>query len=380
MRQCKVDARPGRRGAWVRAALGTIAVAVACLLAGTAPGHAQAFDDTEAQLRIRQAAVSVAATQREVEELRKALATERERVVATPDERELNQETIKTLDRNLKAAEGKLRDHETALAAAQEARRKGLTVESEKRLRDEQERAKGDQERAKAEEEKRRLEALTRIPPPAAPPVPTLTDDEPQLTLLDRQKIQVALAAQGFDPGTPDGQFGARTRQMIAAWQKARNDAPTGFFTRGQYQSILQASAAAITRFERQQAAAAAPPPPPPPSTTPSTPSGGGEPYHITNNCKHPIRILLRYRNVNDEWKTAGWWDFTPNEAAYLAVDNKRLLSKNSIWYYYAETTNNTNYSWQGDHSVAYNGRTYKMRQREDKQGINKLALTCTNI
>ena len=45
---------------------------------------------------------------------------------------------------------------------------------------------------------------------------------------LDRQRVQVALTALGFDTGTADGTFGARTREMIASWQKAHGEALTG--------------------------------------------------------------------------------------------------------------------------------------------------------
>ena len=44
-----------------------------------------------------------------------------------------------------------------------------------------------------------------------------------QLSSLDRQRLQVALIALGFDPGGSDGVFGPRTRQAIGAWQSARN-------------------------------------------------------------------------------------------------------------------------------------------------------------
>ena len=39
----------------------------------------------------------------------------------------------------------------------------------------------------------------------------------------DRQRLQVALTSLGFDTRGNDGVFGPRSREMIAAWQKARN-------------------------------------------------------------------------------------------------------------------------------------------------------------
>lgn len=95
------------------------------------PAWAQAaapFDDTEAQLRIRQAATAASTAAREADTLRKALEAERNRVVQTDGERDLNQATIRTLEKDLQAAEAKQRDQEAALKAAQDARTQGLAT------------------------------------------------------------------------------------------------------------------------------------------------------------------------------------------------------------------------------------------------------------
>jgi hypothetical protein len=64
-----------------------------------------------------------------------------------------------------------------------------------------------------------------------------------RLTTSDRQRIQVALSALGFDTRGADGVFGALTREMIATWQKARGLAPTGFVTGEQNQALLKEAA-----------------------------------------------------------------------------------------------------------------------------------------
>ena len=87
---------------------------------------ARTFDDAEAQLRIRQAAAAVSAAAGEVEEARKSLEAERKRVVQTEQERDLNQATIRTLEKRLRDAEATLRERDTALKQAQETRRLGL--------------------------------------------------------------------------------------------------------------------------------------------------------------------------------------------------------------------------------------------------------------
>ncbi len=90
------------------------------------------------------------------------------------------------------------------------------------------------------------------------------------------------------------------------------------------------------------------------------------------------MRVLLRYKDSTRDWTTQGWWAFTPNEVAYLAVNNQRLLSRNSIWYFYAETTDGSNTVWEGTEPISYKGKTYKIKKKVDEVGVNKLTLTCT--
>ena len=49
--------------------------------------------------------------------------------------------------------------------------------------------------------------------------------------LRHRQRIQVALTSLGFDTRGADGAFGPRSREMIAAWQRARKRPVTGYLT-----------------------------------------------------------------------------------------------------------------------------------------------------
>ena len=44
-----------------------------------------------------------------------------------------------------------------------------------------------------------------------------------------RRLIQQGLRNEGFDPGTPDGLFGPRTRAAIRDWQQSRGAPPTGY-------------------------------------------------------------------------------------------------------------------------------------------------------
>jgi len=74
-----------------------------------------------------------------------------------------------------------------------------------------------------------------------------------KLAMLDRQHLQVALTTGGFDTHGSDGAFGPRSREMIAAWQKAHNQPATGFLNAAQEQVLLKDGAAAITRYDDDQ-------------------------------------------------------------------------------------------------------------------------------
>ncbi|MFZ5782518.1 MAG: serine/threonine-protein kinase [Pseudomonadota bacterium] len=77
-----------------------------------------------------------------------------------------------------------------------------------------------------------------------AEPAPEVKEAEAKLGVNDRRRIQMALTAQGFDTRGSDGTFGPRSREMIAEWQKARDQAPTGYLDRAQSQTLLEAAPA----------------------------------------------------------------------------------------------------------------------------------------
>ena len=58
-----------------------------------------------------------------------------------------------------------------------------------------------------------------------------------------RRLIQQGLRNAGFDPGTPDGLFGPRTRTAIRDWQQSRGASPTGYLN-GAEAELLRAAAA----------------------------------------------------------------------------------------------------------------------------------------
>ena len=70
-----------------------------------------------------------------------------------------------------------------------------------------------------------------------------------------RRSIQQRLRNEGFDPGTPDGLFGPRTRAAIRGWQEARGDSPTGYLDAAQVE--LLRSAAAVSEVQSRLVAEA---------------------------------------------------------------------------------------------------------------------------
>jgi serine/threonine protein kinase len=100
-----------------------------------------------------------------------------------------------------------------------------------------------------------------------------------KLSQVDRQRLQVALTSLGFDTHGFDGVFGPRSRDMITAWQKARNQPTTGFLTAAQQQTLLSEAAPALAKYDddlkKADAAAkarAATVPATGPAPTPATP------------------------------------------------------------------------------------------------------------
>jgi hypothetical protein len=61
-----------------------------------------------------------------------------------------------------------------------------------------------------------------------------------KLITADRQRIQVILTALGYDTRGSDGTFGQRSREMIAAWQRAKGQTATGYLTAAQVPALLR--------------------------------------------------------------------------------------------------------------------------------------------
>jgi peptidoglycan hydrolase-like protein with peptidoglycan-binding domain len=229
-------AMAGKRGIglWVGAA-----VAVLVALAG---GYYGLVDDkrpppTAAVDRAAQDAQLAAEAQRlkdqeELAKLRAEAAAREKAEQEAAQRRQIEEETRRKIEAEMA---DKQRQQETARqqAAAEAAERKRLEDEARQKAD-----ADAAAKRKAEEDDKRAAEA---------------TENALRLAVPDRQHVQVALSALGFSTNGTDGTFGARTREMIAAWQKARNNPPTGFLTGAQNQALLKEAAPAISRFDDEQ-------------------------------------------------------------------------------------------------------------------------------
>jgi uncharacterized membrane protein len=105
-------------------------------------------------------------------------------------------------------------------------------------------------------------------------------------------------------------------------------------------------------------------------------------PVHFTNNCRYPIKLAMRYRDVNGNWITGGWWRFAGKERAYLkrSSTGRRVYTYNGVVYYYAETTRGRKVQWSGNEKKRLGSTVLKMRRKEpekNKKGVYVLKIKC---
>jgi serine/threonine protein kinase/peptidoglycan hydrolase-like protein with peptidoglycan-binding domain len=84
-------------------------------------------------------------------------------------------------------------------------------------------------------------------------------EDALQLIPADRQRIQAVLTSLGYDTRGADGSFGQRSREMIAAWQKAKGQPATGYLTAAQVPALFREAPLQAAPGTRASGATAAP-------------------------------------------------------------------------------------------------------------------------
>ncbi len=151
------------------------------------------------------------------------------------------------------AAEAKRQaDEEAARVAAQQR----AVAEAKRQAEEEAARAVVEQRaRAAAEAKRQADEEAARAAEMARPPMDARRLAEAaeaalKLSGRDRRRVQVALTSLGFDTQGVDELLGARTRQMIAAWQRKQGAPDTGFLTAPQFAALQRQAAGALARFD----------------------------------------------------------------------------------------------------------------------------------
>jgi len=113
-------------------------------------------------------------------------------------------------------------------------------------------------------------------------------------------------------------------------------------------------------------------------SKSKSAEEGVGYEFSFENKCRHPISLLVRYNGLDGEWHVEGWWDVEPGGSFYLEDESgKRLTSSNSVWYYYARTTDGANIEWKGNSRLTFNGARIAMIEMEDNDGDSNWSTSC---
>ncbi|TAJ83492.1 serine/threonine-protein kinase [Reyranella sp.] len=238
----------------------------------------------KAEAEARQKAAAEARQRAEAEVRQKAEEDARQKAAAEA------QQKAEAEARQKAAAEAKQKaEAEARQKAAAEAQQK---AEAEARLKAETEaRQKAEAEarqKAAAEAQQKAAEAKQKADAEAATQkLAETTETALKFTSADRQRLQVALTALGFDTLGTDGIFGPRSREMILNWQRAHNQSATGYLTAAQQQTLLREAAPAVAKFDDDQkkaeaAAKARAATNPAPVTTPSTSTRSSNTYGVS--------------------------------------------------------------------------------------------------
>jgi hypothetical protein len=96
-------------------------------------------------------------------------------------------------------------------------------------------------------------------------------------------------------------------------------------------------------------------------TSTSSTSSSTASHYKLKfrNKCNKPVKVLIRYLDDNDDWKSKGWWEIAPNKTVYVED------SSNRIFYYYAKTTDGKLVWSDNENKRTYKGKKYGFRKLE---------------
>lgn len=99
--------------------------------------------------------------------------------------------------------------------------------------------------------------------------------------------------------------------------------------------------------------------------------------FYIENQCNHPLSIILQYRDVEGVWRMEEG-TINGGVAGYLTdKEGNEFKTNNAVWYYYAQTTDGSDWEWAGDELSSYAGVDLPMIRAEDHEGDNDIILSC---
>ena len=206
--------------------------------------EARRQDDTQAQTLARRAEAETAQRKAEAEmaTLRQAEDDARRKAAAEAKAKHEADEALAKAQ-----AERQKADEEARRTAAAETKERSEA--STKQRAEAEAKAKAEADAKTTADAEAKVDAAAAADKKAAESAETVL----RLALPDRQRVQVALTSLGFDTRGSDGAFGPRSREMIGAWQKARNQPVTGFLTGPQQQALLKEAATAIGKYNDEQ-------------------------------------------------------------------------------------------------------------------------------
>jgi len=111
-------------------------------------------------------------------------------------------------------------------------------------------------------------------------------------------------------------------------------------------------------------------------SSSSSTNTASHYKLKFRNKCVKPVKVLIRYLDDNDKWKSKGWWEIAPNKTVYVED------SSNRIFYFYAKSTDGKLVWSDDDNKRDFNGKKYGFRKLEKSNaeyGSWISNITCSN-
>ena len=221
--------------------------------AAEAQQKAAAEAQQKAAAEAQQKAAAEAAAQKAAEA--KAAAEAQQKATAEAQQKAAAEAQQKAAAEAQQKAAAEAQQKAAAEAAAQKAAEAKAAVEAQQKAAAEAAAQKAAEAKAAAEaQQKAAAEAQQKAAADAAAQkAAEATETALHLSVVDRQRIQVALTSLGFDTHGADGVFGPRSREMITDWQRARNQPTTGFLIAAQQQALLSEAAPALSKYDDDQ-------------------------------------------------------------------------------------------------------------------------------